>query len=72
VFADDSFPSAALAFAPSGFFDVFVDLTADGGLNGNATFTSATLGLQAVPEPGVVWLMGVGLAGIAIRRARCK
>jgi hypothetical protein len=63
-----SFPSDSVTFAPASFFDVFVDLTVDGGLNGSATFTSATIGLQAVPEPGLAWLVGGGLAILGLSR----
>jgi len=54
------------SFAPTGFFDTFVDLTADGGLTGSATFSSAAIQFTAVPEPAPVLLPIAGLAMIAV------
>jgi len=78
-------PSTAIAFAiaddsqlidrvrsmPAGFFDVFVDLTIDGGLSGSAALPSATVGF-AVPEAssGLLWALGAISLGLFRRRAR--
>lgn len=65
-----SMPMDSRSFASSGFFDIFVDLTVDGGLSGNAMFSSATIGLQSVPEPGIAWLTAGGLITLALARRR--
>ena len=54
----------------TGFFDVFVDLTLDGGANGSATLSSATVGVTATPEPSAGLLFAFGLAAIAGLKAR--
>lgn len=56
-------------FAAS-FFDVFVDLTLDGGASGSATLSSATVGVLATPEPSAGLLFAFGLAAIAGLRSR--
>lgn len=70
--AGDSQLSDSVGFGGSSFFDVFVDLTADGGLSGSATLTSASVSISAVPEPGAMLLAGAGLAIIGVLRARRK
>jgi hypothetical protein len=70
--AGDSQLSDSVSFSGSSFFDVFVDLTADGGLSGSATLTSASVSISAVPEPAAMLLVGVGLAMIGVLRARRK
>lgn len=45
------------ALMPVGFFDVFVDLSVDGGPSGSASLQSATVGFTAVPEPGTAVLV---------------
>ena len=54
----------------TGFFDVFVDLTLDGGASGSATLSSATVGVAAIPEPSAGLLFAFGLAAIAGLKAR--
>lgn len=54
----------------SSFFDVFVDLTVDGGLQGTAFLPSATVGLSAVPEPSAMILTAMGLAAVGVLRRR--
>jgi hypothetical protein len=64
----------------SSFFDVFVDVTIDGGLVGFAslgdtsrpgTVSTAFTAATAVPEPGVISLLGPGLLGLwAVGRRR--
>ena len=63
-FNDSTGPVAA------SFFDVFFDLTLDGGPNGSATLSSATVGVTATPEPAAGLLFAAGLAAIAGLRAR--
>jgi hypothetical protein len=62
--ATDSQLADSVSFPITSFFDVFVDLTADGGLNGTALLNSATVGVgisaAAVPEPS----MALGLAAV--------
>ena len=62
--------SDTASFPISSFFDVFVDLSVDGGLSGTATLTSATAQFTATPEPGTTALMLTGLAALALRRLR--
>ena len=62
--------SDSLSFAPSSFFDIFFDVTIDGGTNGRATLPSATLGVNAVPEPSAILLVALGIGAIGIRRYR--
>ena len=54
------------------FFDVFVDLTLDGGPSGTATLTSSTLTIAAVPEPSAAYLLAAGMAVLAGIKARRK
>jgi hypothetical protein len=58
------------SFPATSFFDVFVDLTVDGGLSGGATLNSATVQFIATPEPAPAALMLTGLVGLAFRRIR--
>ena len=51
--------------AKASFFDIFFDVSIDGGTAGRATLASATLGVNAVPEPSTMLLMALGLAAMA-------
>jgi hypothetical protein len=62
--------SDARDFPVSSFFDIFVDLTADGGIGGSATLGTASVEIASVPEPSVAWLIAAGLTAIGLRRAR--
>ena len=66
--AGDSQLSDSATFAFSSFFDVFVDLTIDGGLAGTASLPSATVAVAAVPEPATLWLIAAGLILVGRRR----
>ena len=68
--ASDAQLSAGTLVTPSSFFDVFVDLTVDGGLNGTATLSSAAVGISAAPEPSSVFLIAAGLGAIWVWRRR--
>jgi hypothetical protein len=52
------------------FFDVFFELTIDGGTFGTGNLGSSTIGIAAVPEPSALFLIAAGLAAIAVRKAR--
>jgi hypothetical protein len=52
---------------PPGAYDVFVDLTADGGQAGAATFASASV-LHGVPEPATWMALSLGLSLLAWQR----
>jgi hypothetical protein len=62
--------SDSVSFSPTSFFDVFVDLTIDGGIAGSASLPSASVSIGAVPEPSTVLLIAAGLAMIVIPQAR--
>ena len=67
--AGDSQLSDSTTFAFSSFFDVFVDLTIDGGRAGTASLPSATVAVAAaVPEPATLWLIAAGLILVGRRR----
>jgi hypothetical protein len=66
-----SVPAVPITTA-AGFFDVFVDITIDGGLSGSAFLGSSTVSLASVPEPGVGLLVAVGLCVIGVLRVRRK
>ncbi len=77
-------PATAIAFATavdtqlrdsrnftfSSFFDVFVDLTIDGGLQGSSTLPSASVTIGSVPEPGTLLLLACGLTVLGALHAR--
>ena len=69
-----SFPSDVTTLPISSFFDVFAELTIDGGLSGTASLPSATVGISAVPEPSTTLLLPfVALAGAqAVRKRRAR
>ena len=62
--------NASTNFAPATFFDVFTEITIDGGLNGQAHLGVVTDRFTAVPEPMTALLFASGLAGVAARRRR--
>jgi hypothetical protein len=66
--AFDSMTFAATTFPTSHFFDVFVDLTVDGGLAGFASLDTATFTIT--PEPSVVTMIAAGLAVLSLTRMR--
>jgi len=63
-------PVESFSGGPSSFFDVFVELAIDGGLNGSASLgpTLGTITFQ-VPEPPTALLLALALFGIT-RRTR--
>ncbi len=74
VFAteSDGMTSSSLTFsAPSNFFDVFVDLTVDGGATGTAALGSAQVGV-VTPEPSSMALLASGMAVFGLLRKRVK
>ncbi len=64
------FDSALLPI--SSFFDVFTEITLDGGLNGGATLTGPVSNRFAVPEPATSALAIVALLGLGITGRRRK
>jgi len=62
--------NAFTSFAPATFFDVFTEITIDGGPNGLAHLGLVTDQFIAVPEPMTALLFASGLAGLAARRRR--
>lgn len=61
-------------FPARSFFDVFTDLTLDGGLSGSASGATVTDTYSGVPEPFSYSLTILGLAlgiGARLRRSRC-
>jgi len=64
------------AFGPISFFDVFTDITIDGGLSGSALLgapdapgtVTNEFQAAAVPEPATVLLVGAGLIALWVRR----
>jgi len=70
--ATDAQLSSGLNFAPTSFFDVFVDITIDGGLSGSAFLDSAAV-TNTTPEPTTLLLVGLtlGILGtVKLRRPR--
>ena len=69
-------PQSFVADPPLGFFDIFVELTVDGGPSaGSAALSAVTTtfsgsGRTTVPEPSVLMLAGIALAAIAGLRRR--
>ena len=57
-------------FIATSFFDVFVDLTIDGGLSGSATMDSATVRVTVIPEPASALLIIIGCGVLALARLR--
>ncbi len=60
--------SDSKTFTASSFFDVFADLTADGGPSGSARFGSASVTINATPEPTTILLVLGGLTTLALSR----
>jgi hypothetical protein len=58
--AFDSLPVSSVSLPASSFFDVFVDLTIDGGLAGFASLDTATITMT--PEPSAMLTMATSLA----------
>ena len=59
-------------FPATSFFDIFVDLSVDGGLAGSATFDSAAIQVTATPEPASLLLAITGIATLAVSCSRRK
>jgi PEP-CTERM motif len=59
----------SLSFAPTSFFDVFVDLTVDGGLAGFASLDTAAVTIPT-PEPSTMLLFTAGLFTLCLSRVR--
>jgi hypothetical protein len=76
TFADSSSSQLSdfASFPPTSFSDIFVDLSADGGVAGSATFGSATVQFTAIPEPTATLLIITGFAmltiGSCLRKAK--
>jgi hypothetical protein len=71
--SDQSGPTDSVNFQIHSFFDVFVDLTIDGGLAGSANLPSASVAIAAAPEPSASGLIaaGLGILGfVQMRRTR--
>jgi hypothetical protein len=61
-------PVQPLIFPASSFFDVFVELSVDGGPSGSAALGAVSLtfaGARAVREPGGLGLAALGLVAVA-------
>jgi len=66
----DTQPVDSLRFATSSFFDVFVDLTIDGGLGGFAGLDTAEAAVL-IPEPSALLLIAGGLVTITLA-GKCR
>jgi len=62
--------SDTASFSPTSFFDIFVDLTVDGGAVGSAHLDSATVQVTAVPEPSSVLLLLTIFGALSARLVR--
>lgn len=60
----------SVAFAPNSFFDIFFDISVDGGASGSAVLSSATLGVNAAPEPSAILFVAAGIGAIGFLRLR--
>lgn len=70
VTAGPSGTTDSRSFTITSFFDVFADLTIDGGLAGTAHMGSARFEATTVPEPSTALLMVVGCGAVALGRVR--
>jgi hypothetical protein len=59
----DSLLSDRLNTQASSFFDIFVDITIDGGLSGTASLQSASVTVLT-PEPSALFVLALPLAGL--------
>lgn len=65
------FPFDSAPLAISSFFDVFTEITLDGGFAGSASLTGAVSNRFSVPEPDTSALLAVAMLGlIAVMRRR--
>ena len=65
----DSQLSSRLDFPASSFFDIFVDITIDGGTAGSASLDSAGVGV-VTPEPSTLLLLTLPFAGLGYIKLR--
>jgi hypothetical protein len=56
------------SFAVDSFFDVFVDITVDGGLFGTSSIDGTVSAVFQAPEPGSLLLVGMALVALYVRR----
>jgi hypothetical protein len=70
--AFDSQLSSSAGFPLSSFFNVFTDITIDGGLAGSASLDTATVAVATSPEPSVSPLVAAGLGTLSMLMSRRK
>ncbi len=70
TFAADGFSGLtdSKSFGTATFFDVFTDLTVDGGPSGSASLGSATFAVTVTPEPATGWLLLAGCGALLLKR----
>jgi hypothetical protein len=73
---EESDSSEQASFAATSFFDVFTEITIDGGLQGSASLDGTVSNVfgtaTAVPEPATLLLLGAGMVATAARRRRTR